>query len=168
MRDVILDNPAVLILTGKGDKARRVPLMKNTLTLLERYILENSLGNPWKSDYPLFMNKQHNKLTKEGIAYIISQYVGSARKTSTIIPKRVTSHMFRHSKEMHLLQAGVILIYIRDFLGHEDIKTTEVYAKCDTELKRQAIENAYPDLVDCNLPDWNKDTALLDWLSNLK
>ncbi len=168
VRDVILDNPAVLILTGKGDKVRRVPLMKNTLTLLERYILENSLGNPWKSDYPLFMNKQHNKLTKEGIAYIISQYVGSARKISTIIPERVTPHMFRHSKAMHLLQAGVNLIYIRDFLGHEDIKTTEVYAKCDTELKRQAIENAYPDLVDCNLPDWNKDTALLDWLSNLK
>ncbi len=168
VRDIILDNPEVLIITGKGDKVRRVPLMKNTLTLLQHYIWENSLDNPWKSDYPLFMNKQHNKLTKEGIAYIISQYVGSARKISTIIPERVTPHMFRHSKAMHLLQAGVNLIYIRDFLGHEDIKTTEVYAKCDTELKRQAIENAYPDLVDCNLPDWNKDTALLDWLSNLK
>ena len=43
----------------------------------------------------------------------------------------------------------------------------KIYAKCDTELKRKAIENAYPDLVDCNLPDWNKDAALLDWLSNL-
>ena len=166
VRDIILDNPEVLIITGKGDKVRRVPLMKNTLTLLQHYIWENSLDNPWKSDYPLFMNKQHNKLTKEGIAYIISQYVGSARKISTIIPERVTPHMFRHSKAMHLLQAGVNLIYIRDFLGHEDIKTTEVYAKCDTELKRQAIENAYPDLVDCNLPDWNKETAFLDRPSN--
>ena len=43
-----------------------------------------------------------------------------------------------------------------------------VYAKCDTEMKRKAIENAYPDLVDSNLPDWNRDAALLDWLSNLK
>ena len=68
---------------------------------------------------------------------------------------------------MHLLQAGVNLIYIRDFLGHENIKTTEIYAKCDSELKRQAIENAYPDLVDSDLPDWNKDAALLDWLSSL-
>lgn len=58
--------------------------------------------------------------------------------------------------------------YIRDFLGHEDIKTTEIYAKCDTQLKRQAIENAYPSLIDSNLPDWNKDAALLDWLSSLK
>lgn len=76
--------------------------------------------------------------------------------------------MFRHSKAMHLLQAGVSLIYIRDFLGHESIKTTEIYAKCDTEFKRRAIEKAYPDLVDNTLPDWNKDAALLDWLSSLK
>jgi integrase/recombinase XerD len=168
VRDVVLDNPAVLILTGKGNKVRRVPLMKNTLSLLEHYIQENSLDKPWKSDYPLFINKQHNKLSKEGIAYIISQYAGLARRVSTSVPEKVTPHMFRHSKAMHLLQAGVNLIYIRDFLGHEDIKTTEIYAKCDTELKRQAIENAYPDLVDNNFPDWNKDAALLDWLSNLE
>jgi site-specific recombinase XerD len=74
---------------------------------------------------------------------------------------------FRHSKAMHLLQAGVNLIYIRDFLGHENIKTTEIYAKSDSELKRQAIEDAYPDLVNSNLPDWNKDAALLNWLSSL-
>lgn len=169
VRDVILDSPSVLILTGKGNKVRRAPLMKNTLTLLKQYVVENSLDKPWKSDYPLFTNKQHNKLTKEGIAYIISQYVYVARKASTIVPETVTPHIFRHSKAMHLLQAGVNLIYIRDFLGHENIKTTEIYAKCDTELKRQAIENAYPDLVDSNLPDWSKDAALLlSWLSNLK
>lgn len=168
VRDVVLDNPAVLILTGKGNKVRRVPLMKNTLALLQRYIQEHSLDKPWKDDYPLFVNKQHNRLTKEGIAYIISQQVVSARRTSTSVPEKVTPHMVRHSKAMHLLQAGVSLIYIRDFLGHEDIKTTEIYAKCDFALKRQAIENAYPDLVDSNLPDWSKDAALLDWLSNLK
>lgn len=168
VRDVILTNPPVLILTGKGNKVRRVPLMKNTMALLERYICENTLDKPWKSDYPLFVNKQRDKLTKEGVAYIISQYVMAARRNSPIVPEKVTPHMFRHSKAMHLLQAGVSLIYIRDFLGHEDIKTTEIYAKCDTELKRTAIENAYPDLVDSNLPDWNKDSALLDWLSKLK
>jgi integrase/recombinase XerD len=167
IRDVILTNPSVLILTGKGNKTRRIPLMKNTMVLLERYISENTLEKSWRSDYPLFINKQHQKLTKEGVAYILSQYVMAARRNSTIVPEKVTPHMFRHSKAMHLLQAGVNLIYIRDFLGHEDIKTTEIYAKCDTELKRTAIENAYPDLVDNNLPDWNKDSTLLDWLSKL-
>lgn len=168
VRDVVLINPAVLILTGKGNKTRRVPLMKNTLALLTSYIQENFLDKPWKSDEPLFVNKQHKKLTKEGVAYIISQYASKARKISSIVPEKVKPHMFRHSKSMHLLQAGVSLIYIRDFLGHEDIKTTEIYAKSDTELKRKAIENAYPDLVDSTLPDWSKDSGLLDWLSNLK
>jgi hypothetical protein len=69
---------------------------------------------------------------------------------------------------MHLLQAGVNLIYIRDFLEHVDIKTTEIYARTDTETKRKAIEGAYPDIIDNNLPDWNSDQELLTWLSNLK
>lgn len=168
VRDVILESPAVIILNGKGNKTRRVPLMKNTVSLLERYIVENKLDKPWKNDYPLFTNNQKNKLTKEGIAYIISKYVEIARKTSTIVPLKVKPHMFRHSKAMHLLQAGGNLIYIRDFLGHVDLKTTEIYARTDTETKRKAVENVYPDLIDSNLPDWSKDQALLTWLSELK
>ena len=54
--------------------------MKNTVSLLEHYILENKLDKPWKNEYPLFINNQHNKLTKEGVAYIISKYVGSSKK----------------------------------------------------------------------------------------
>ena len=96
IRDVILTNLPVLVLTGKGNKVRRVPLMKNTMALLERYICENTLDKPWKSDYPLFVNKQCNKLTKEGVAYIISQYVMTARRNSTIVPEKVTPHMFRN------------------------------------------------------------------------
>jgi len=166
--DVTLDSPPVIILTGKGKKIRRVPVMKNTVSLLQYYLSENNLNKQWKNQYPLFSNSQHNKLTKEGVAYIIAKYVAIARKSSTIIPPKVKVHQMRHSKAMHLLQAGVNLIYIRDFLGHVDIKSTEVYARTDTETKRKAIENAYPDLIDSDLPDWNKDQNLLTWLSDLK
>ena len=168
IRDVILQEPAIIILTGKGDKIRRVPIMKNTVTLLRRYFLENNLNQASKNEAPLFTNKQHHKLTKEGVAFIISKYVRLARQTSTIVPKKVNPHMFRHSKAMHLLQTGVNLIYIRDFLGHVDIKTTEIYARADTETKRKAIENLYPDLINSDLPDWSRDHALLAWLSELK
>lgn len=68
---------------------------------------------------------------------------------------------------MHLLQAGVNLIYVRDLLGHVDVATTEIYARVDTELKRKALEHAYPELVSDELPDWTKDDALLTWLSRL-
>jgi len=166
--DVILQEPAIIILTGKGNKTRRVPIMKNTVTLLQRYISENNLDQASRNEEPLFTNNQHHKLTKEGVSFIISKYVALARQKSMIVPEKVKAHMLRHSKAMHLLQAGVNLIYIRDFLGHVDIKTTEIYARADTETKRKAVENLYPDLIDSNLPDWNKDKTLLTWLSKLK
>lgn len=168
VRDITIQTPAVLSLTGKGNKTRRIPIMNNTVTLLQNYIMENKLDKPWRNEDPLFTNNQNHKLTKEGVAYIISKYVASARKISTLVPQKVTPHMFRHSKAMHLLQAGVNLIYIRDFLGHVDIKTTEIYARADTEMKRKAVENLYPGLINSDLPDWNKDQALLSWLSELK
>lgn len=166
--DVILDAPSVIVLTGKENKTRRVPILKNTVSLLQTYLSENSLNQPCRNQYPLFTNNQHNKLTKEGVSYIITKYVKYARTSSTIVPSKVKPHMFRHSKAMHLLQAGVNLVYIRDFLGHVDIKTTEIYARTNTETKRKAIENVYPDIIDSDLPDWNKEQELLSWLSNLK
>jgi site-specific recombinase XerD len=166
--DVILDTSSVIVLTGKGNKNRRVPIMKNTAILLQTYLVENNLNESWKKDYPLFTNSQHKKLTKEGVSYIIGKYVKVSRVSSSIVPVKVKPHMFRHSKAMHLLQAGVNLIYIRDFSGHVDLKTTEIYARVDTEMKRKVLENAYPDLINSKLPDWNKDQKLLTWLSQLK
>ncbi len=166
--DMQLERPAIVTLTGKGNKTRKVPIMQTTAELLKSYISENKLDKTWNKDYPLFTNNQNHKLTKEGVAYIVSKYATTARKVSTFIPLKVNVHMFRHSKAMHLLQAGVNLIYIRDFLGHVDVKTTEIYARADTETKRKALENVHPDLIDSNLPDWRKDHALLEWLSELK
>lgn len=53
---------------------------------------------------------------------------------------------------MHLLQAGVNLIYIRDLLGHVDVSTTEIYARAETEAKRIAIESAYQSLTPSPCP----------------
>jgi site-specific recombinase XerD len=86
---------------------------------------------------------------------------------SGLIPDKVTTHVIRHTKAMNLLQAGVSLIYIRDLLGHVDIATTEIYARADTEMKRKALEKAYPEMVPTNLPHWEKDDALLTWLASL-
>jgi len=159
-------NPTVTLL-GKRNKIRRIPIMKNTTIIVEKYIGENKLNLPHKSEYPLFTNPQNNKLTKEGVAYILGKYARTAHNVSNKVPAKVNCHMLRHSKAVHLLQAGVNLIYIRDFLGHSDIKTTEVYARADSETKRKALENAYPELVDSNLPDWSENGDLMDWLAQL-
>jgi integrase len=68
---------------------------------------------------------------------------------------------------MHLIQAGVNLIYIRDLLGHADVSTTEIYARADAETKRRAIENAYEPLTPDVLADWTVDTSLISWLESL-
>lgn len=70
---------------------------------------------------------------------------------------------------MSLLRNGVNLVYIRDFLGHSSIKSTEIYAKIDTESKRKILENTYPDLKNDNVPkeSWNENPKLLDWLKSM-
>jgi site-specific recombinase XerD len=98
VRDFISGSNPVLILTGKGSKTRRVPIMKNTASLLERYISENRLDASHKTEYRLFSNNQHNKLTKEGIAYIIGKYTKVAHGISSAVPEKVKCHMLRTPK----------------------------------------------------------------------
>ena len=76
--------------------------------------------------------------------------------------------MLRHSKAMHLLQANENLVYIRDLLGHESVKTTKVYARADNTLKRKALEKADPiKHQNLDVSDWNHDDSLMEWLRNL-
>ncbi len=65
--------------------------------------------------------------------------------------------------------AGINIVYIRDFLGHEDISTTMIYVRADNRLKNDAINALAPKVADeTNLPDWNKDKDLLQFLNSLK
>ena len=68
---------------------------------------------------------------------------------------------------MHLYEAGVPLPYIRDILGHVELATTDIYACASTEAKRKALEAAYTDIVTDDLPEWNQDPGLLNWLASL-
>lgn len=167
VRDVRLDAPAIIALTGKGNKTRHVPLMAPTVALLQHYMVEWRVGPNGTQDVPLFMNSRRQPLTRAGVAFILAKYAQQARALSPMVPDHVTPHMLRHSKAMHLLQAGVNLIYIRDLLGHVDVATTEIYVRTDTELKRQALEQAYPNLVSTEWPAWTEDEDLLDWLERL-
>jgi site-specific recombinase XerD len=167
-RSIRFDAPAVISLTGKGAKTRHVPMMQATSEMLRGYMNENGLSLPGKADTPLFYNRQNNKLTREGIAYILDKYVALSKNQHDIFPERVTPHVLRHTKAMHLLQAGINIVYIRDILGHVDIKTTEIYARMDSEMKRKALENAYPNMNNTDLPEWNTDNDLMGWLEEMK
>lgn len=164
--DLIFEPVGIAILHGKGGKTRRVPLEKNTVELMKQYFTDQKIDR--MSNTPVFTGSRGNKLTREGVTYIISKYIEPARSEMPAIPERITPHIFRHTRAMVLLQAGVSLIYIRDFLGHTDVKTTEIYAKADTELKRKAIEGTMPEILDDSCSKyWTDDSSLMKWLDDL-
>lgn len=168
-QDVRLDAPSVVILRGKGNKSRSVTLMKNTTSLLKEYIAEQKSGyTPSLNDTPLFLNQQKQKLTRKGVAYILNKHAESACMNSEFQRKeKITCHVLRHSRAAHMLQAGIPLVYIRDFLGHASVKSTEIYARLNDEIKRKAIEEAYIDLNIQDFPSWQEDSKLMDWLTDL-
>lgn len=167
VRDVFLDGEPHVLLHGKGNKSRYVLIVKDVAQRISIYITENHLNRPECMDMPLFFNQQRKKLTRAGVSYIVAKYADAARILSPSIPKKITPHIFRHTKAMHLCQAGVDMICIRDTLGHTDLTTTEIYAKLNIELMRDALENAYPELPSHDLPDWKEDGALMKMLNSL-
>ena len=168
-RDLRLDQPAHVLLSGKGKKKRIVPLMANTVHLLQQHLKENGLLMEHCRDRPLFTNRFKTQITRSGVRYILLKYVQRSgierpRKTDTISP-----HTLRHTKAMHLLMAGAPLPIIRDFLGHEDISTTGLYARANIEMKRAALEKT--EKISPSLPPsamiWKDDVDLLEWLQKL-
>lgn len=166
VRNIRLQPPALAALTGKGSKTRHVPLGDNTVTLLEAYLTEHHLDRPGHDDHPLFFNQHHSKLSRGGIAWIIDKYQ-TRTADPTLVNADISPHTLRHSKAMHLYEAGIPLPYIRDILGHVDLSTTEIYARVSTEAKRKALEAAYTNIVTDDLPEWNHDPGLLTWLASL-
>jgi len=166
VRDLRLEPPALVALTGKGRKTRHVPLTANTVTLLRAYLAEHGLDSGGHEDHPLFFNQRRGKLSRGGIAWLLDKYQ-TRTGDPTLINADISPHTLRHSKAMHLYEAGVPLPYIRDLLGHVELSTTEIYARASTEAKRRALEAARTDIVDDDLPEWNQDPELLTWLTDL-
>lgn len=164
VQDVRLEAPAQVRITGKGRKTRAVPLMETTARILKEYLREQGLDRPERCREPLFQNRWGRGLTRWGIRYILAKYVKMADLAH---PRRISPHVLRHTKAMHLLQSGNGAIVIRDFLGHADIKSTETYAKADLAMKENALKKAAAKSPDIKLASWKQNKELLDWLKSL-
>jgi integrase/recombinase XerD len=165
--DVRLDTPAQLRLLGKGRKMRAVPLMENTIQLLRDHMHENRLDHPEQFEEPLFRNGRNQRLSRSGVRYILQKYLVKARSKCPSLNRTVSPHSLRHTKGMHLLQSGVSLDMIRDFLGHVDVKTTQIYATANLEMKRNALEKISEPSPVRTIPSWQQNKSLLDWLRSL-
>lgn len=165
----IAAEPYTIRIVGKGNKARIVPLSKEAAALVEEYMAENRASLSLQTS-PLFQNNRGEKLTRKGISYILAVYANMARALRPdLIPERLSPHALRHTRGMHLLQGGVHIVHVRDFLGHVSIKTTDIYVRSDSKAKREALEKAYRHTIPSSDTgrEWERDKKLLGWLKSL-
>lgn len=165
VQDASLHAPATLLVHGKGQISRYVPLLKSTIIILREYITNNNLDREQHLNDWLFKNHMKEPFTRQGINYLVKKYSDLARaQVPDLIPKDFSPHNIRHTLAMELLDAGVDLIYIRDLLGHVSVKTTEIYARTDSARKRKAIEAASKEIVPREDAQWENNARLKDWL----
>lgn len=167
---VRLETPAHLAVLGKGRKGRLVPLLPATASLLKSHIDEWHGDHRESMERPLFFNHRREALTRSGIGWIIRKYTEKTDVGRVDGEKRVTPHMFRHSKAMHLLKSKASLAEIQSLLGHADIRTTMRYAHADEQMVREAMlksGTAINKEAGKTKPSWKRERDLLVWLKGL-
>jgi integrase/recombinase XerD len=137
-RECRLAAPPYVRIRGKGRRERLCPLLPQTARLITRFL--TCTRRAADAATPLLSNRQGERLTRHGARYLLIKYLRRARTSmATLDRPGISPHTLRHTKAMHLLQAGVPLVTIKDFLGHADVKSTEVYVQIDLAMKREAL-----------------------------
>ena len=125
---------------GKGDKERIVPLGREGVEALRRYL---SRGRPYldrRRRPELFLNAQGGALTRAGAFLILRKLAEKAG----LEPQRVHPHILRHSFATHLLEGGADLRSVQEMLGHADLGTTELYTHVSDRRRRDTYYSAHP------------------------
>lgn len=128
-----------LVITGKGDKQRLVPLNNRTVSEIEYYRTDRARLKVIHDRNILFLNRRGKKLSRVMIFTIVKELAVRAG-----IAKSISPHTFRHSFATHLVQAGADLRAVQEMLGHESILTTEVYTHIDRVFLRRTILEHHP------------------------
>lgn len=133
-----LGRPSHVRLLGKGNRERICPLWHDTADALARLIPPDEADN---SDRAVFVSARGQPLTRDGVAYILSKYVDlAARELPRLGQTKVSPHTLRHSCAVALLQAGLDVLVIRDYLGHASVATTSRYLSTNLQTKREVLE----------------------------
>lgn len=164
-RDFHLETPPFVRVRGKGRRERLCPLLPQSARLVRAFL--SVQGRRLDEQEPLFQNGRGSRLTRHGARYILLKHLRRAASSMpTLARPGISPHTMRHTKGMHLLQSGVPLVMVKDFLGHVDMKTTDVYVQADLEMKRKAL-----DLADSrhatHAPPPRLSSRLIEWLEAL-
>ncbi|MDR0821133.1 MAG: site-specific integrase [Oscillospiraceae bacterium] len=163
--DVRFGTPTKVKLHGKLCKTREIPISDGVADLIRYHLNTQGLNSKTDRTKPLFSSQSHAQMTTSCIRSIVKKYVNLAQKGNPKLFNEIgySPHSFRHSKAVHMVEAGVNLIYIRNFLGHATIDSTEIYARVGQEAVTKALTNRkIPSLAakvptvpkqQCSLPD---------------
>ncbi|MDO5394782.1 MAG: site-specific tyrosine recombinase XerD [Bacteroidales bacterium] len=147
--DVNIDE-LFIIITGKGNKQRMVPMSETAAALIEEYVATDRANVKPKrgAEDIVFLNRRGGQLSRVMIFYIIRDLAKAAG-----IVKEVSPHTLRHSFATHLLEGGANLRAIQQMLGHESIATTQIYLHVDNTRLREEIMAHHPRNMMHNNPD---------------
>lgn len=126
---------------GKGEKTRHVPLLSDAKDHLEAY-LEEFHSDRETDDYLFYTihNGQHTKMTPGTVDYFLKKYAKIASKSDKDFPLNLHCHMLRHSIAMAMYKQEIPISYIKDFLGHNSLDSTAIYAYADSDTIAHALE----------------------------
>ena len=135
---------ATLNIKGKGGKSRRIGIPDNCAKMLQKYISHRRLA--LKPDNHIFSSQTHEHMTVSCIEGIFKKYIRQAKANNPSLFREHSypPHSMRHSTASHMLEAGVPIVVIKNFLGHASLQTTQIYA----ELSQNT--------VDKHLIEWNE------------
>jgi site-specific recombinase XerD len=149
-------------ITGKGGKQRVCPLWPVTLDVLAPLIANRS------STERVFLNRCSQPITRFGIHTMVERYaVKACTHATSLVTKRVSPHVIRHSTATHLLQAGVDINTIRGWLGHASLNTTNVYAEIDLTTKAKALASCSPTNQGGSTKSWRTRPGVMEFLRGL-
>lgn len=164
VQDLRLERPRQVRLMGKGSKERLCPIWPETAAAL-RPLMRSGLA-----DELVFRNARGSALSRDGVAYLLRKYVKLATESLPALRnRRVTPHVMRHSCAVALLQAGIDVSVIRDYLGHASVATTSRYITTNLKMKRDVLEAFWKraGLTQESHRHWRPSPKLLSFLESL-
>ena len=164
LSDLNLSENASITLYGKGNKTRIVPISQELVQLINKYIKQDYINY---GDDCLFYSNLNKKYGRQGINYIIKDLVIKLKNLNPSYFKgNYHPHSFRHTKATHLYNNGTPLLYIKDFLGHSTITSTEIYATPDLGRQRKEILKNAENIDTKKRYSSLKKETLDNWLKN--
>ena len=164
LNDLNLSDNASITLYGKGNKVRVVPISDELVKLINKYLKE--VYTNYGDDY-LFYSMQKRKYYRNSINKIITTLVNDLKiKYSNYFKNNYFPHSFRHTKATHLYNNGTPLLYVKEFLGHSTISSTEIYATPDSRKQRKEILRNSETINTKNKYNNHKKDDLDNWLKN--